>query len=83
MILNLRLLVSDLSAADLEALGQAINIEKRRRQLPRNATAESPPRVEAAIDVRPMPPAVIPMVQTLSSVDHSDPWLTSSIGSEQ
>ena len=83
MILNLCLQIEDLSAAELDALNQAINIEKRRRQWPRNATEESPPRVEARVAARPMPPAIIPTVQRLEAPDYTDPWLTSSVGAEQ
>ena len=83
MILNLCLKIEDLSEAELEALQQAVAIEKRRRQGPQNAAEESPPRAETRVNATPVPPAIIPAVQRLETPDYADPWLTSSVGAEQ
>ena len=80
MILNLCLKLTDLSEAELEALQQAVAIEKRRRQCPQHAAVESPPRPEMRVNAVPMPPAIIPAVQRLNTSDFADPWLTSSKG---
>ena len=83
MILNLCLKIADLTGEELEALQQAIVIEKRRRQGSQDVTEVGPTRSETRVKAWSVPPAIIPAVQRLETPDYADPWLTSSVGAEQ